>query len=179
MFRIGTPMHNIRDGIFLGSYAAYDDCELLKKHGVTHVLTVAAHFPPRYPDDFVYKQVSIMDEESADLLSHLPACIEYIRGALESGGKVLVHCAAGVSRSATVVIAYLMVNEGMSVTEARDAVKLKRPIIWPNPGFMRQLGLFEQMGRQVDREHALFVAYLAELGKEQQRVADVRIGWIG
>ena len=46
--------------------------------------------------------VDISDVETANLLVHLPGCVDFIRGALEGGGKVLVHCAAGVSRSSTV-----------------------------------------------------------------------------
>lgn len=50
-------------------------------------------------------------------------------------GSVLVHCAAGVSRSASIVIAYLMRNNGMNYTEAYALVKNKRFVICPNHGF--------------------------------------------
>ncbi len=55
------------------------------------------------------------------------------------GGVVLVHCNAGVSRSASVVIGFLMSQEKMSFDEAFSAVKTARPHIQPNPGFMSQL----------------------------------------
>lgn len=54
-------------------------------------------------------------------------------------GVVLVHCNAGVSRSASVVIGFLMCQEKMSFDEAFSAVKAARPYIQPNPGFMNQL----------------------------------------
>lgn len=65
----------------------------------------------------------------------------------KSGGKTLVHCVAGVSRSATLCIAYLMKYQHMSLLQAYNYVKSKRPQIKPNNGFFRQL---------IDYEYRLF-----------------------
>lgn len=54
-------------------------------------------------------------------------------------GVVLVHCNAGVSRSSSVVIGYLMLREGLTFDDAYGQVKLARPSIRPNPGFYAQL----------------------------------------
>lgn len=67
-------------------------------------------------------------------------CVESIR---ESGGKVLIHCRAGISRSATVCIAYLMYGGHLTLDEAHDYLKRCRPLISPNLNFMRQLAEFE------------------------------------
>lgn len=67
-------------------------------------------------------------------------CIESIR---KSGGKVLIHCRAGISRSATVCIAYLMYAGRLPLDEAHDYLKHCRPLISPNLNFMRQLAEFE------------------------------------
>lgn len=53
-------------------------------------------------------------------------------------GRILVHCAVGVSRSATLVLAYLMIRHHMPLVEAIKTVKDHRGII-PNRGFLRQL----------------------------------------
>lgn len=60
-----------------------------------------------------------------------------------SGGKTLVHCVAGISRSASVCIAYLMKYHGLSLLEAYNDVKLKRPLIRPNCAFFKQLMKYE------------------------------------
>ena len=60
-----------------------------------------------------------------------------------SGGKVLVHCQAGISRSATICLAYLMCHKGLNLEQAYDFLKARRSIIAPNLNFMRQLLQFE------------------------------------
>ena len=57
-----------------------------------------------------------------------------------------MHCLAGVSRSASVVIGYLMWRESMSFESSFQEVQLARPIINPNRGFVRQLNEFERLG---------------------------------
>ena len=58
---------------------------------------------------------------------------------------MLVHCNAGVSRSATFVIAYLMQHEGMSFEQAFRYLRTKRDKTCPNPGFVSQLKKYEEM----------------------------------
>lgn len=60
-------------------------------------------------------------------------------------GCVLVHCHAGVSRSATVVIAYLMQEKDLTFDQAFSFASKKRPVIFPNMGFQRQLQEWERL----------------------------------
>lgn len=61
------------------------------------------------------------------------------------GSRVLVHCKMGVSRSGSTVIAYAMKEYGWSLERALGHVRERRPIVHPNPGFMRQLELYQGM----------------------------------
>ena len=101
-------MHKIAEGIWLGDMAGAYNKFMLKKHGITHILTVAQGIAPKFPALFNYKLINVLDSPSANLKQHFQICIRFIKEAIEQGGQVLVHCFAGVSRSATVVIAYLM-----------------------------------------------------------------------
>jgi len=83
-----------------------------------------------------------------DLLGHFEQCFNFIEQATSNGGKVLVHCEWGVSRSATVMIAFLMKKLHINYSEARKLLQSKRPEIYPNEGFVEQLLKYEnQLGK--------------------------------
>ncbi len=65
-------------------------------------------------------------------------CADYIEGALSSGGKILVNCRQGVSRSATIAMAFLMIKHHVSAQDAVRMVRAQREIS-PNDGFLQQL----------------------------------------
>ena len=127
------------EGLFLGSVGAAYTHASLKTRKVTHILSVCECLPPKFPEEFTYKVVEIMDEPSARLSAHFKDTGAFIHEAIQNGGVVLVHCFAGVSRSSSVVIAYLMRYHGMSYMQAYSHVKARRPWICPNYGFVNQL----------------------------------------
>lgn len=73
-------------------------------------------------------------------LSHTHASTEQVR---VSGGKILVHCMAGVSRSSTICIAYIMATQKIRMEQAYEFVKSRRRCVSPNFHFMEQLLTFE------------------------------------
>ena len=81
-------------------------------------------------------------------------CIEIIDRVVNKEGKsILIQCATGVSRSASVVIAYLMHQKRISLLEAFHMVREKRPCVSISPGFQRHLQAFEA---ELKREGLLF-----------------------
>jgi len=100
-------MNKIVDKLYLGNLQAAQDITTLKQTGITHVLQVASGIRPMYPKEFVYKVIDITDLSSSSIIRHFPAAISFIKEGILKGG-VLVHCHAGVSRSSSCVIAYLM-----------------------------------------------------------------------
>ena len=120
------------------------DCDLLTSNHVTHILNVSTIKMVDFPNRFVYKHVPMTDLPNTDILSLLDECFSFIDDGRKSGGKVFVHCMAGVSRSASIVIAYIMRTKHMSFKSAFDFVKERRPCICPNDGFHKQLQLYEQ-----------------------------------
>ncbi|KAH3756249.1 dual specificity protein phosphatase 1 [Pelomyxa schiedti] len=133
-----TPMHEVLEGLWLGSMDAARDYNKLKARGITHVLQVAAELKPLFPSWLKYHIIPIDDDIETDLERHFPAAFNFINEGRASGG-VLVHCAAGISRSATVVVMYCMHSLHLNVEEAVTYVKSKRSVISPNVGFLAQL----------------------------------------
>lgn len=86
--------------------------------------------------------------ESEDIIQHFPAANDFITSGLRSGGGLLIHCDAGLSRSVAFCIAYLISrNPGaVSPVEALGMIRKSRPESEPNEGFMRQLELYHAMG---------------------------------
>lgn len=137
----------IEEGLYLGSLGAAQNRTVLKELNVTHILTVTHSNPPAHPNDFCYKVIQVLDKADVTLSLFFDECFAFIEEARASGGGVLVHCFAGRSRSATIVVAYLMFKRGMSLSEAMEFVKMKRPIISPNHGFRLQLQKYERFLR--------------------------------
>lgn len=129
--------------MYLGSIGAAHNKASLEAAGITHVLTVAGGFAPRFPDDYTYCLVDVADSPSEPLHRHFDRCLKFIARALLDGGRVLVHCFAGKSRSSTVVAAYAMATEGTTLKDTMDLITAARPVASPNEGFMRQLRDFE------------------------------------
>uniref|UniRef100_A0A2K6KGM3 Dual specificity phosphatase 19 n=1 Tax=Rhinopithecus bieti TaxID=61621 RepID=A0A2K6KGM3_RHIBE len=106
----------IKPWLLLGSQDAAHDLDTLKKNKVTHILNVAYGVENAFLSDFTYKSISILDLPETNILSYFPECFEFIEEAKRKDGVVLVHCNAGVSRAAAIVIGFLMNSEQTSFT---------------------------------------------------------------
>ncbi|CAI2366258.1 unnamed protein product [Moneuplotes crassus] len=169
-------MDKIIDNLYLGDVFSCSNRYSLRKYGVSHILTMAAGMKPLYPSDFVYKCVDVLDMPSENLLPHFPDAIEFIKNAINKGGTVLVHCYAGVSRSASTVIAYLMIEKGFKFVDAANFVKNKRPIIFPNVGFRRQLVKLEEfLKKQKDEDKLSISTKRSARSKRPVRTAKTRV----
>lgn len=129
-------------GVYLGSIGAAHNKEVLQRLNITHVLTVASGFAPKHPDDFTYCVVNVADRPEETLSRHFERALKFIARALLDGGKVLVHCFAGKSRSATICAAYVMATEGTNLEETMRRIKTARPVADPN-----QAGVKPQFNR--------------------------------
>uniref|UniRef100_A0A8D2DBA6 Dual specificity protein phosphatase 19 n=1 Tax=Sciurus vulgaris TaxID=55149 RepID=A0A8D2DBA6_SCIVU len=137
----------IEPWLLLGSQDAAHDLDVLKKHKVTHILNVAYGVENAFLSEFTYKSISILDLPETNILSYFPECFEFIEQAKMQDGVVLVHCNAGVSRAAAIVIGFLMNSEEISFTSAFTMVKNARPSICPNSGFMEQLRTYQESNK--------------------------------
>ncbi|KAI0065061.1 phosphatases II [Artomyces pyxidatus] len=135
--------------LYLGSISAVLDSTILQQHGIHHLVQVldVPWLPKSENDGYQCYRMDILDIESQDLRPHLEDAVEYIDSALRRGQNVLVHCQQGVSRSAAIVIAYLIRKRGMSYDTATAFVLKRRPCIKPNSGFVRCLKDWEHQWR--------------------------------
>nr|XP_020442934.1 dual specificity protein phosphatase 19-like isoform X2 [Monopterus albus] len=133
----------VRPFLLLASQDAAHDIDTLQRYKVSHVLNVAYGVSNLFSDQLVYKTLQILDLPDTNITSYLEECSAFIDQAREQEGVVLVHCNAGVSRSSSIVIGYLMLREGLSFDDAYSQVKLARPSVRPNAGFYQQLQSYQ------------------------------------
>ena len=112
----------------------------IARQGITHVISVGKK-PRSMLENIVYLRLSIEDDPSADLFKAGGEAIAFIDKARaeKTSSKIFVHCFAGISRSPSIVVFYLMQSCGVSLKHALGLVINARPIVCPNPGFLSQL----------------------------------------
>ena len=77
--------------------------------GISHIVNCTDNFPCKYPADFAYLQIGgLLDQNNMDYISSFDTIVAFIADAVDAGGRVLVHCASGHSRSGTAALAYIM-----------------------------------------------------------------------
>eukprot|EP00760_Papus_ankaliazontas_P038972 PhM_4_TR9446/c0_g1_i4/m.9298 len=139
----------VLDHLYLGSFSDAMQRADMVELGIRYILNVARECDTDTDDSedgmtpggpsFRYLKLALKDHSDEDIGQHFHAAIEFIEEARRSGGKVLVHCRQGVSRSPTIVLAYIMRAYSMSLSEALQLVQAKRDSVCPNIGFILAL----------------------------------------
>ncbi len=138
-----TSQEVIRNRLYVGD--EYDSTSLqLRKRNIGAVVSLSSETDgyKRMPD-VVYHCIVIEDHRDANIKQHFESASEFIQKQLDAGVRVLVHCQAGISRSTTICIAYLIRNVGLSLEAAYSVVASARPCMCPNWGFLGQLIEYE------------------------------------
>uniref|UniRef100_A0A915L646 protein-tyrosine-phosphatase n=1 Tax=Romanomermis culicivorax TaxID=13658 RepID=A0A915L646_ROMCU len=131
--------------VYLGSQQDVLDEETLKKYGIEFVLNLSTTCPkPDHLQEEHFLRIPVQDSYSEELLPYFEEAFEFLDKVREASGVALIHCLAGISRSPTLAIAYVMRYLHMSQDEAYRYVKEKRPSISPNFNFLGQLLEYEQ-----------------------------------
>lgn len=148
---LDADANEIADGLFLGAAKAASDKAAMKKRRISHVLIAHPTFPEKHPSHFRYGRAPLVDLPNFNLLELIPDALAFFREARSKGGKVFCYCAKGISRSSSLVIALLMLEQGLTFEEAWSMCERKRPIVYPNVGFQQQLRYLEKtMAKVVD-----------------------------
>lgn len=141
--RDATP-YQILPHLYLGCRKVAACLPSLKASGITNVLNVTSSIPNNFvAAGLNYKQIAVEDSHDVNMIQHLPEAFGFIERARLSGERVLVHCHAGMSRSVTVILAYLMKFFNHTLDSAYEHVKRIKSDISPNFSFMGQLVEYE------------------------------------
>jgi predicted protein tyrosine phosphatase len=137
--------------IYVGDLASASNKEALQEQGITHIVSIYNGCYEIFPDDFKYKIIHINDDTWIDIDNYFDESNDFIDSALNNNNaKVMIHCQRGVSRSVTLLIAYLLWKKNKETKIENDnidntinniikEIKVHRPIAEPNDGFINCL----------------------------------------
>jgi L-lactate utilization protein LutC len=129
----------IIEGLYLGDEEGANDEMLLDELKIKRIVRVGEELKIKNPEKYEYMSIDVYDHDNEDLYKHFENTFKFIDEALTKKENVLVHCKYGISRSATIVISYIIQKFKYRAIEAIAFVSSKRSIINPNNGFIKQL----------------------------------------
>ncbi|BGO89040.1 hypothetical protein NBRC10512_001905 [Rhodotorula toruloides] len=143
-YEMRREAQEILPGLFVGPFQPSWKLEVLQSLGITHILCIAETreqhiLKPKFPEHFVYLIQDIRDADDQNLIRIFPQTYNFIDGALAAGGRVLVHCGDGISRSPAIVTAYVMLKTGLTHEDAFTFVQARRFCVAPRTEFVHQL----------------------------------------
>jgi len=145
---LDNKVHKVGAGLYIAAAGGAKNLPAIQAAGITHIVNASPLVPCYHADNTAaglhYLTVNLYDSKDADIACHFEPVSAFITSALAEGGCVLVHCYAGQSRSAALLVAYLLLTSPeMRLGQALEQVQAGRPCACPNIGFIVQLKRLE------------------------------------
>lgn len=129
--------------IWISDHASVCNLQALQDRGIRHIVCAVLGVQPMFPKHIEYTNLPLRDTSDEDIYKYFDTVAELIHNTLEGDGSILVHCRCGVSRSVTLVCAYLIRYQNMSCAEAIRTIQMRRPVANPIRAFRHQLRSYE------------------------------------
>jgi protein-tyrosine phosphatase len=137
-------MTKIYSNLYLGSYENSLDEKELSRANITHILAIHDHTSkiPKTAYSRVFLKFHAADNLYQDVTPYFNQAINFIENAISENGNVLVHCFAGISRSAALCTAFISHKLNLHPNDAVSLIQNLRPIVSINPSFRKQLNIW-------------------------------------
>lgn len=166
---VGSEMDQIVDRLYIGSWV---DAKKVSQDNSFYIITVAEDAPFQGNIWFPLSDPGKNETDHKNFLMAVATTINYIT---RSDKNVLVHCVSGVNRSASVVIAAIVLMNGVSIQEAYQKVFEKRKLIRPCRGMLRLIR--HMTGKKFENEERY--QFVPDLDSEEKIVNDVYMQILG
>ena len=165
-----APLNEVDTGLYVGRKPVPDEAASLSELGITHVVSCLPEHQRQsvgfLATEFSHHFIEIHDGMHESIASAFPAFFARVQRCHAEGGTALVHCEVGVSRSATLAIAWVMQAHSLSFFDAYLRVRARRNEVLPNIGFASELQVFEStLGLQDSAQPSSLARYLKEICK--------------
>lgn len=145
----GNPMNPcdaslIMEHVYLGCVRSSQDRRKLQRLRIGYLIVCSRTLPEAFSHELKYFRVPVEDTTSANIAQYFDRATAFIERARHQKQNILVHCQQGMSRSASIVIAWLIRFHGLSLHNAYWLSKKRRHCVSPNPSFMLQLAEYEK-----------------------------------
>ena len=146
----------------------------LQELGITCVVNATVELPILSMEGIEFIPVRVSDKSSADLRPFFHCVADKLEEVRLKNGKVLVHCVSGVSRSASLILAYLIKYSSLSLRQAFNHLRKCRSVVRPNNGFFAQLIEFEKEIRGTSSVQIVSVTdnglYIPDVFEEEMKI---------
>ena len=134
----------IIDGLYIGPYTCAQNYNILDNFEIKHIINVTHNHKNKFENFYNYHTISIEDTIKENIYKYFEYYSEFINQTLNNNENILVHCNAGQSRSATIILAFFIKYKKMSLKDSLEVLQSKRKCIAPNVEFIKQLLKWEQ-----------------------------------
>ena len=148
----------LENKLYLSGEYSSQNKEILKSNGITAILNCTTKLPNHFKEEFFYLNLDLEDDDKQNIESTFEISHKFI----SENEKILIHCQAGVSRSPTIILSYLIKFENFNLKDAMNFVRKKRNIVFPNVGFVYQLIEYEKKIKKIEKSSLDFSEYLTE-----------------
>ncbi len=144
-----TDANQILPGLWVGSLAAVRRADLLVQARITHVITCLSYSEVaernvEIPEGIQWTIVPVEDALEDTIFPHIETVVNTIGNTLGAGGRVLLHCMGGISRSPSLAAAYVIWRLRLRWAAAVTYVRERRECAAPNGQFLRDLERFDR-----------------------------------
>ncbi len=144
LWEFRSELQSAAERVYITNFFGAKSLKKLEAKGISHVLVCAAELPFVFEKQLCYKRLNVAD--NTHVVLPFNEALDFIDSALAENERtnVLVHCAAGSSRSGAIYVAWMMRSQRIPLKMALKKTKTVRPIVLPNPGFIEQLNIYQK-----------------------------------
>ncbi|KAI8338732.1 phosphatases II [Chlamydoabsidia padenii] len=178
-YEMRREIQELLPGLYLGPFAVCRDTQLLQSQGVTHILSlldktevVLFQRTLEMTGQFANHVIQVADNPLQLLITHFPVASQFIKSGVDQGGKVLICCNGGMSRSPCFAIAYIMETFNISFRDAYQFVQARRLCINPNEAFKTQLKEYEPIYMAANSQRQLGASSVNQRSNKRTQLTD-------